>query len=242
MATSVHPPDLRRTFATLAAPLLMLLGASLSYGQPAQDALDVAFDRESGVLTLHAKDIPLDEVLAAIGAAAGIEIIAHNRHDTPVTLDLDGVPIKTALETLLGRRNYTMAQDPKTHLPIKLWLMSSADVDAFARAREAQRLAEERARSANDAVERNRPDATPTDRIADRPEDVADEDLAREILDELRALGPGESDAEILGRLGIEPDEQEELLQLLDDMATGKLPPDQVESILSNDSETRRTP
>jgi hypothetical protein len=226
MPESVDPPDLRRTFATLAVPFLMVFGASPSDGQTAQDALDVAFEPESGVLTLHAVEAPLDAVLAAIGAAAGIEIIAHDRHDTPVTLELTGAPIKTALEELLGRRNYTMAQDPKTHLPIKLWLMSSADVDAFARAREAQRLAEERARSASDAVERNRPDVTPTDRIADRSEDVADEDLAREILDELRALGPGESDAEILDRLGIEPDEQEELLQLLDDMASGKPPSD----------------
>lgn len=225
MATSVHPPDPRRMFATLAAPFLMVLGASLSYGQPAQNRLEVAFERESGSLTLHAAETPLDEVLTAIGAAAGIEIIAHDRHDTPVTLDLAEAPIKTALEALLGRRNYTMAQDPKTHLPIKLWLMSSADVDAFVRAREAQRLAEVRARSASDAVERNRSDAAPTDRAADRSEDP--EELAREILAELRALVPGKSDAEILGRLGIEPDEQEELLQLLADMASGQLPHDQ---------------
>jgi hypothetical protein len=231
MARSVYPPpDLRRTLATLAAPLAMLLGASPSDVQPARDALEVTFERESGLLTLHAAETPLDAVLAAIGAAAGIEIIAHDRHDTPVTLDLTGAPIKTALEELLGRRNYTMAQDPKTQLPIKLWLMSSADVDAFARTRESQRLAEARARSASDTVERNRPDAAPTDRAADRSEDsedADDEDLAREIFAELRALGSGESDAEILGRLGIEPDEQEKLLQLLEDMATDRLPPDQ---------------
>jgi hypothetical protein len=66
-------------------------------------------------------------------------LFRQEKHTTPVTVDLVDVPVKTALERLLGRSNYTMQEDSTTGLPVKVWLMSTVDRQVIVRHLEAER-------------------------------------------------------------------------------------------------------
>jgi hypothetical protein len=125
--------------------LAMGLFFALAFARPAspQDGLEVSFSSDQGSITLHAADVPLDQVLDAVGEAAGIELIRQEKHTTPVTVDLVDVPVKTALERLLGRSNYTMQEDSTTGLPVKVWLMSTIDREVIVRQLDAERRREE---------------------------------------------------------------------------------------------------
>jgi hypothetical protein len=125
--------------------LAMGLFFALAFARSAspQDGLEVSFSSDQGSITLHAVDVPLDQVLDAVGDAAGIELIRQEKHAMPVTVDLVDVPVKTVLERLLGRSNYTMQEDSTTGLPVKVWLMSTVDREVIVRQLEAERRREE---------------------------------------------------------------------------------------------------
>jgi hypothetical protein len=125
--------------------LAMGLFFTLSFARSAspQDALEVSFSPDQGSITLHAVDVPLDQVLDAVGEAAGIELIMQERQATPVTVDLVDVPVKAVLERLLGHSNYTMQEDSTTGLPVKVWLMSTVDREVIVRQLESERRREE---------------------------------------------------------------------------------------------------
>jgi hypothetical protein len=108
-----------------------------------QDGLEVSFSDDQGSITLHAVDVPLGQVLDAVGEVAGIELIRQEKYATPVTVDFVDVPVKTVLERLLGRSNYTMQEDSTTGLPVKVWLMSTVDREVIVRQLEAERRREE---------------------------------------------------------------------------------------------------
>jgi hypothetical protein len=125
----------------LAMGLFFALAFALSASP--QDGLEVSFSSDQGSITLHAVDVPLDQVLDAVSEAVGIELIRQEKHATPVTVDLVDVPVKAVLERLLGRNNYTMQEDSTTGLPVKVWLMSTVDREVIVRHLEAERRREE---------------------------------------------------------------------------------------------------
>jgi hypothetical protein len=125
----------------LAMGLFFALAFALSASP--QDGLEVSFSSDQGSITLHAVDVPLDQVLDAVSEAVGIELIRQEKHATPVTVDLVDVPVKAVLERLLGRNNYTMQEDSTTGLPVKVWLMSTVDRQVIVRHLEAERRREE---------------------------------------------------------------------------------------------------
>jgi hypothetical protein len=175
----------------------------------AQDDLDVEFLRDQGMINVHAVEVPFDEVLDAIGEAAGIGIIRHTTDDTPVTLDVVGVPVKIALKQLLGRGNYAMKEDPQTHLPVQIWVMSTASSEAIARLRQAQRSMEEaKAKEASEQTSHQR-------------EATDSSEFWQDLRSQLQAPAQGEPDHEILKNLGLTREEREELLRMLDKMEAG---------------------
>jgi hypothetical protein len=181
---------------------------SLLLGPPAlaQDDLDVSFARDQGSISLHAVQVPLDEVLDAIGEATGIEIITQEDIVTPVTIDLVDLPLKAALARLLGRNNYVMKEDPETGLPVRVWLMPNADLDAITRAREARQSAKKAKQAPEQAPSRDAGDS---------------EGLSSQLRAALRQLGGTDSELEALDKFGLTPEEQDELLEMFDEMEAG---------------------
>jgi hypothetical protein len=177
----------------------------------AQDDLEVEFLRDQGMISVHAVEVPFDEVLDAIGEAAGIGIIRHATDDTPVTLDVVGVPVKIALKRLLGRGNYAMKEDPQTNLPVQIWVMSTASSEAIARMRQAQRSREEARAKAKETSERASHQREATD----------SSEIWQDLRSQLQAPAEGEPDHEILKNLGLTREEREELLRMLDKMEAG---------------------
>jgi len=189
-------------FHAIVLLMLLLLGPPAL----AQDDLDVSFARDQGSISLHAIQVPLDEVLDAIGEATDIEIITQEDIVTPVTIDLVDLPLKAALARLLGRNNYVMKEDPETGLPVSVWLMPNADLDAIARAREAQQSAKKSKEASKQAPSREAGDS---------------EGLSTQLRAALRQLGGTDSELEALDKFGLTPEEQDELLEMFDEMEAG---------------------
>ena len=179
----------------------------------AQDDLEVEFLRDQGMISVHAVEVPFDEVLDAIGEAAGIGIIRHATDDTPITLDVVGMPVKLALKQLLGRGNYAMKEDPQTHLPVQIWVMSTASSEAIARLHQAQRSREEEEAKAK-AKEAS-------ERALHQKEATDSSESWQDLRSQLQAPAEGEPDHEILKNLGLTREEREELLRMLDKMEAG---------------------
>jgi len=94
----------------IAVPAAILLAATLA-GADVTPALEppapsVSFD--DGLVSVEADGVPLDELLAAIGEASGVAIRGEVLDPRPVTVWLDGVPLREAVDRLLRRQNFTM--------------------------------------------------------------------------------------------------------------------------------------
>lgn len=185
---------LRPILLSTAFIAVLTLGSSIAGRQ----VLEVDYDKAADNISIYADDVPLDEVLDAIGKSTGIEMVRSRRFDAPVRIDLIDVPIRAALEEVLAGHNHTLTQDPQSGRPLKLWLMSTADPAVLERAR--------------------RPPPPPVIEDKDaRPPDDQNE-IARQLREEILDLGAGETEADTLEKLGLNAAELEELLHLLDEL------------------------
>lgn len=175
----------------------------------------IIYDVEQDRLTVQVDEMPLEEVLQAIGEAAEIEILMRARQDAVVSANIDQQPLAGALKELLGRRNFAMQQDPVTKRPTKVWLMSKVDTATLERLRAAARTAPSESALAE-------PVAVEGTSAADSARDMAK--VAEEIRAELRQMAGGATDREALAELGLSDEEQDELLQMLDEMSAGNAP------------------
>ncbi|MFB1490542.1 MAG: hypothetical protein AADX96_24770 [Thiocapsa sp. C3-sup] len=198
-----HRPTAQRCLRSIllssAFTAVLTLGPSIA----GEQGLEVEYDMAEGSISLYADDTPLDEVLDAIGESTGIEIVRSRRFATPVRIDLSDVPIRAALDEVLAGYNHTLALDPQSGRPLKLWLMSTADPAVLERAR--------------------RPPPSPVIVDEDAPPPDDQNEIARQLREEILALGEGESEVDILGKLGLNAEELEELLHLIDEMEDGTL-------------------
>jgi len=66
----------------------------------------VSFD--DGLVTVEAEAVPLDELLDAISEVSGVAIRGDVLDPRPVTVRLDAVPLRQAVDRLLRHQNFTM--------------------------------------------------------------------------------------------------------------------------------------
>jgi len=85
---------------------------------------------ENGLLTVEARDVPLVEVVTAIGDRAGFETLVLGDVDIRVNASFSDLPINEALDQVLGRSNRVIVYaPPDEHSPkqsvVRLWLLGS---------------------------------------------------------------------------------------------------------------------
>jgi hypothetical protein len=87
--------------AALATAAVVLLG---SVGAAAEPDVTIAGDRVSAEL----RDVPTPDVVAAIAAVSGAEVVGGVDRVDPVSITLDEVPVAEALERVLGGQSFTI--------------------------------------------------------------------------------------------------------------------------------------
>lgn len=77
--------------------------------RPAQAAAAAPTVRyQDDKVSVDARDVPVGAILTAIARESGAELVGAPRDDRTVTLHLDAVPLKEALERLVGEQNFTL--------------------------------------------------------------------------------------------------------------------------------------
>jgi hypothetical protein len=92
---------------------LVLLGA-ISVGaatEPTAPRVEYRDER----LTAHVEGAPLQEVLAAIARATGIDVHGGPLDDRPLSIELDAVLLDDALQRVLGSQNFTLSYASDGH-------------------------------------------------------------------------------------------------------------------------------
>src|SRR3989449_11094285 len=90
---------------------MALSAGPLAAGEP---TCVVAYDADQ--LTVHAKRVPLANVVREIGRQSGAEIVGKVRKPREVSRQFDGVPLVDALARLLGEQNFTLRYGPEGKL------------------------------------------------------------------------------------------------------------------------------
>src|SRR5437870_13199958 len=90
---------------------MALSAGPLAAGEP---TCVVAYDADR--LTVHAKRVPLANVVREIGRQSGAEIVGAVRKPRAVRRDFDRVPLVDALARLLGAQNFTLRYGPEGRL------------------------------------------------------------------------------------------------------------------------------
>src|SRR5262245_10302812 len=88
---------------SLAAAALTLIG-SIAAGAGTPPHVDYRDDR----VTLRASESALKDILDELGKQSGAEVRGQPAETGPVTLQLEAVPVREALERLLGERSFTL--------------------------------------------------------------------------------------------------------------------------------------
>src|SRR2546427_295147 len=97
--------------AALVVAATVLSAGPLAAGEP---TCVVAYDDDR--LTVHAKGVPLTEVVREIGRQSGAEIVGEVRKRRDLSQDLDREPLVDALVRLLGEQNFTLRYGPEGKL------------------------------------------------------------------------------------------------------------------------------
>src|SRR5437016_14466375 len=90
---------------------MALSAGPLAAGEP---TCVVAYDADR--LTVHAKRVPLADVVREIGRQSGAEIVGEVRKPRDVSRDFDRAPLVDALARLLGEQNFTLRYGPEGKL------------------------------------------------------------------------------------------------------------------------------
>src|SRR5207249_9773249 len=90
---------------------MALSAGPLAAGEP---TCVVAYDADQ--LTVHAKRVPLADVVREIGRQSGAEIVGDVRKPRDVSRDFDRAPLVDALARLLGEQNFTLRYGPERNL------------------------------------------------------------------------------------------------------------------------------
>jgi hypothetical protein len=93
--------------------LLLLTGPVRAAESPPAAAADQPFEPPTvsfadGLVTVEADEVPLDQLLHSIADEAEVELHGEVVEPRPVTVRLDGVPIRQAIDRLLVDQNFTM--------------------------------------------------------------------------------------------------------------------------------------
>lgn len=111
MTTIVRLPFLVLFFA-------LLLAAMTSVAE------NIEIDMEADLLTVEVRDAPLSEVVRAIGERAGFETMVVGDLDMPVNAAFTGVPVREALDRLLGDTNRVIVSGADRAIA-RVWLLGS---------------------------------------------------------------------------------------------------------------------
>ena len=69
---------------------------------------DLQVEFRDGLLTLQARDVPLDDILHAIGANAGFDVVVKGDHSAPVSRSFSALALEEGLRRLLGGTSFVM--------------------------------------------------------------------------------------------------------------------------------------
>ena len=69
---------------------------------------DLQVEFRDGLLTLQARDVPLDDILRAIGANAGFDVVVKGDHSAPVSRSFSALALEEGLRRLLGGTSFVM--------------------------------------------------------------------------------------------------------------------------------------
>lgn len=94
------------TFPSVALSLLLVLPPMAVGAEPPADPPAVRYD--AGRLSVRARATPLPDLLRAIGKATGAEMRGQAAAAAPVTIVLADVPVKEALERILGNQSFAL--------------------------------------------------------------------------------------------------------------------------------------
>lgn len=117
-----------------AAALLVIAtvtGAAVSTGVNPGSA-EIRIEMKAGLLTLETRDVQLAEVIRRIGELAGFKTFLVTDFFKPklVSVSFDNIPVKEAVEGLLGNTNRIIIYSPagigaQDHVITQLWLLGS---------------------------------------------------------------------------------------------------------------------
>jgi hypothetical protein len=89
----------------------------------ADEPLDLHLD--DGLVTVEVTEAPISAVIRAIGEQAGFETILVGHLDRLVSASFAGMPVREALERLLGNTNRIVVSDANRTI-VRLWLLGSS--------------------------------------------------------------------------------------------------------------------
>ena len=92
---------------------------------------------DDGLLTVEVTEAPISAVIQAIAKQAGFETILLGDLDRPVSASFVDVPVRQALERLLGSTNRIVVSDAN-HTIVRLWLLGSSSEVSDGAARETE--------------------------------------------------------------------------------------------------------
>jgi hypothetical protein len=97
------------------------------------DSADIRIEMKAGSLTLETRGAPLDEVMRRIGELAGFKTILFADFVKPklVSVSFDNIPVREAVERLLGNTNRIIFYAPagigaQDHVISQVWLLGSS--------------------------------------------------------------------------------------------------------------------
>jgi hypothetical protein len=112
--------------------IVTVSGAAGSTGSN-PDSADIRIEMKAGSLTLETRDAPLYEVMRRIGELAGFKTILVADFIKPklVSVSFDNIPVREAVERLLGNTNRAIFYAPagigaQDHVISQVWLLGSS--------------------------------------------------------------------------------------------------------------------
>lgn len=81
-------------------------------GTGSGDSANIELRIESGLMTLHAENASLEEVLTQVGEQVGVEILLRSDVDVPVTTSFSNEPLDGAITRLLRGTDFVMLYHP----------------------------------------------------------------------------------------------------------------------------------
>lgn len=112
------------TLAALCMTMALLPWAQSASGKP----LEVACDRTTHRVTLHAEAEPIGTVLGALASACGIEVRLDPAVSRPVTAHIESLPLGEALDRVSGRLNLIRQYKDKRLAAVIVLPAGSADM------------------------------------------------------------------------------------------------------------------